>query len=61
MGGNTAFGSYATVLGGNGGLLLASATTTNRIYGMSPRKVISGRLIMQYYWTIITAVWAVML
>lgn len=36
MGGNTAFGSYATVLGGNGGLLLASATTTNRIYGMSP-------------------------
>ncbi|HDS8578269.1 TPA: hypothetical protein QH731_003594 [Klebsiella variicola] len=35
-GGNTAFGSYATVLGGNGGLLLASATTTNRIYGMSP-------------------------
>ncbi|HEK7314378.1 TPA: glycine-rich domain-containing protein [Yersinia enterocolitica] len=36
MGGNTAFGSYATVLGGNGGLLLASATSTNRIYGMSP-------------------------
>ncbi|HHN8380658.1 TPA: phage tail protein [Klebsiella quasipneumoniae] len=36
MGGNTAFGSYATVLGGNGGLLLASSTTTNRIYGMSP-------------------------
>ena len=35
MGGNTAFGSYATVLGGNGGLLLASATLTNRIYGMS--------------------------
>lgn len=36
MGGNTAFGSYATVLGGNGGLLLASATSINRIYGMSP-------------------------
>ncbi|MGE4824337.1 phage tail protein [Yersinia enterocolitica] len=36
MGGNTAFGSYATVPGGNGGLLLASATSTNRIYGMSP-------------------------
>ena len=36
MGGNTVFGSYATVLGGNGGLLLASATSANRIYGMSP-------------------------
>lgn len=36
MGGNTAFGSYATVLGGYGGLLLTSATSTNRIYGMSP-------------------------
>ncbi|NCB57462.1 MAG: hypothetical protein EOM46_08110 [Gammaproteobacteria bacterium] len=36
MGGNTVFGSYATVFGGNGGLLLASATSTNRIYGMSP-------------------------
>ncbi|WP_416360113.1 glycine-rich domain-containing protein, partial [Escherichia coli] len=35
-GGDTAFGSYATVLGGNGGLLLASATSTNRVYGMSP-------------------------
>ncbi len=44
MGGNTAFGSYATVLGGNGGLLLASATTTNRIYGMSPPQGIFGSI-----------------
>ncbi|HFK4861201.1 TPA: hypothetical protein ACJFRV_000526 [Escherichia coli] len=36
IGGDTAFGSYATALGGNGGLLLASATSPNIIYGMSP-------------------------
>ncbi|HCJ5617822.1 TPA: hypothetical protein NU305_000769 [Escherichia coli] len=38
IGGDTAFGSYATALGGNGGLLLASTTSPNIIYGMSPSR-----------------------
>lgn len=43
-GGDTAFGSYATVLGGYGGLLLASSTSANRIYGMSPPRSVYGSI-----------------
>ncbi|HDS8579969.1 TPA: carbohydrate kinase [Klebsiella variicola] len=34
-GGDTSFGSFVTVKGGGGGLLLPSSQTENRIYGMS--------------------------
>lgn len=52
IGGDTAFGSYATALGGNGGLLLASATSPNIIYGMSPPRAkfgsISNAVLLDY-------------
>jgi hypothetical protein len=37
-GGNTSFGTYATVLGGNGGLVLVSSTSIPAIYGMTPTR-----------------------
>lgn len=41
-GGSTSFGSYCSVNGGSGGLLLASASTVNRIYGAPPNTGIYG-------------------
>jgi hypothetical protein len=37
-GGNTSFGTYASVLGGNGGLVLASSTSIPAIFGMAPTR-----------------------
>jgi len=42
LGGTTSFGSYLSAYGGNGGLLMTSDTSTNRIYGMAPLRATFG-------------------
>lgn len=42
QGASTSFGSYATALGGNGGLVLASSTSIPAIYGSAPPRASFG-------------------
>lgn len=52
VGGDTSFGDFARVFGGNGGQLLASSNGLNRIYGMSPLREsygsVNGALLLEF-------------